>query len=216
MFYLKSVNFAPITLFLKTMKRIRIILCFALAALFLNAKAETRFNIRGGLSLVNNDITMISAESVQDEDTYSGFFIGPALTVEAEHLLGFDVGLMYQKTNFKMANETYSQEFLEIPLSLRLKFGIKSVKVIGQFGPQWNFNLGDLRSFFVDSEEIESSKIVTTANLGAGVRLFDKVELMLNFNVPWEVVGDNFDDFNKMGDLIGKYKTVQFVLGWRF
>lgn len=199
------------------MKRIRIILCFALAALFLNAKAETRFNLRGGLSLANNDISMISTESIQKEDTYSGFFIGPALTVEAEHLLGFDVGLLYQKTNFKMMNdETYSQEFLEIPLSLRLKFGLKNLKVIGQFGPQWNFNLGDVQSFFEEGEEIEGNKIITTANLGAGVRLFNKLELMLNFNVPWEVVGDNFDDFNKMGDLIGKYKTVQFVLGWRF
>ena len=199
------------------MKRIRIILCFALAALFLNAKAETRFNLRGGLSLANNDISMISTESIQKEDTYSGFFIGPALTVEAEHLLGFDVGLLYQKTNFKMMNdENYSQEFLEIPLSLRLKFGLKNLKVIGQFGPQWNFNLGDVQSFFEEGEEIEGNKIITTANLGAGVRLFNKLELMLNFNVPWEVVGDNFDDFNKMGDLIGKYKTVQFVLGWRF
>ena len=159
---------------------------------------------------------MISTESVQNEDTYSGFFFGPALTVEAEHLLGFDVGLMYQKTNFKIMDETYSQEFLEIPLSLRLKFGLKKVAIIGQFGPQWNINLGDIQTYFEDGEEIESDKVITTGNLGAGVRLFNKLELMLNFNVPWEVISDNFDDFSTMGDQIGKYKTVQFVVGWRF
>ena len=185
-------------------------------ALFMNANAETRFNLRGGLSLVNNDITMISTESVQNEDSYNGFFVGPALTIEAEHLLGLDFGLMYQQTKIKMADETYKQEFLEIPLSLRLKFGLKNVKVIGQLGPQWNINLGDVQSFFENGKEIEGNKVVTTANLGAGARLFDKLELMLNFNVPWEVVGDNFDDFDKMGDLIGKYKTIQFVVGWRF
>lgn len=198
------------------MKRTRIILSLAFMALLINANAETRFNLRGGLSLVNNDITMITTESVQNEDSYSGFFVGPALTIEAEHLLGLDLGLMYQQTKFKVQNESYKQEFLEIPLSLRLKFGLKNVKVIGQFGPQWNINLGDVQTFFEDGKEIESSKVVTTANLGAGVRLFDKLELMLNFNVPWEVVGDNFDDFNKMGDQIGHYKTIQFVLGWRF
>lgn len=198
------------------MKTIRLFSLIALTALCINLQAETRFGVRGGLSLVNNDISMITTESVQDEDTYSGFFIGPALTFEAEHLLGFDVGLMYQKTNFKVLNETYSQEFLEIPLSLRLKFGLKNIGIIGQFGPQWNINLGDIQTYFEDGEEIESEKIITTANLGAGVRLFDKLELMLNFNVPWEVVGDNFDDFEKMGDLIGKYKTIQFVVGWRF
>lgn len=198
------------------MKRTRIILSLAFMALLINANAETRFNLRGGLSLVNNDITMITTESVQNEDSYSGFFVGPALTIEAEHLLGLDLGLMYQQTKFKVQNESYKQEFLEIPLSLRLKFGLKNVKVIGQFGPQWNINLGDVQTFIEDGKEIESSKVVTTANLGAGVRLFDKLELMLNFNVPWEVVGDNFDDFNKMGDQIGHYKTLQFVLGWRF
>ena len=198
------------------MKTIRFISILALSALCINVSAETRFGVRGGLSLVNNDISMISTESVQNEDTYSGFFFGPALTVEAEHLLGFDVGLMYQKTNFKILDETYSQEFLEIPLSLRLKFGLKKVAIIGQFGPQWNINLGDIQTYFEDGEEIESDKVITTGNLGAGVRLFNKLELMLNFNVPWEVISDNFDDFSTMGDQIGKYKTVQFVVGWRF
>lgn len=198
------------------MKTIRFISILALSALCINVSAETRFGVRGGLSLVNNDISMISTESVQNEDTYSGFFFGPALTVEAEHLLGFDVGLMYQKTNFKIMDETYSQEFLEIPLSLRLKFGLKKVAIIGQFGPQWNINLGDIQTYFEDGEEIESDKVITTGNLGAGVRLFNKLELMLNFNVPWEVISDNFDDFSTMGDQIGKYKTVQFVVGWRF
>lgn len=39
----------------------------AFMALLINANAETRFNLRGGLSLVNNDITMITTESVQNE-----------------------------------------------------------------------------------------------------------------------------------------------------
>lgn len=203
------------------MKKIRLILCLALVSLFMNAKAEVNFNLRGGLSLVNNDISMISTESVQNEDSYSGFFVGPALSFEAEHLLGVDLGLYYQQNKMygydsNGEKESYKQQYLQIPLSLKLKFGLKGIKIIGQFGPQWNINLGDVQTFFENGEEIKGDKIVTTANLGAGVRLFEKLELMLNFNVPWKVVGDNFDDFNKMGDLIGKYKTIQFVVGWRF
>ena len=30
------------------------------------------------------------------------------------------------------------------------------------------------------------------------------------------VIADNTDDFKKMGDMIGDYKTVQFVVSWRF
>lgn len=203
------------------MKTVKIILCLLLPALFLNASAETKFNIRGGLSLTNNDISRISTESVQREDSYSGFFVGPAVTIEAEHLLGLDFGLMYQQTKMNTVNElgedeTYKQEFLEIPLSLRLKFGFKKFCLIGQFGPQWNVNMGDVQTFFEDGEEIKSDKVITTGNIGAGVRLFNKLEAMLNFNVPWKVIADNTDDFQKMGDLIGDYKTIQFVIGWRF
>lgn len=203
------------------MKKIRLVLILMLPLLFMDVSAETRLNLRGGLSLTNNDISRITAESVQDEENYSGFFIGPALTFETEHLLGFDVGILYQQTGMKGLDKlgqeiSYKQEFLEIPLSLRLKFGLRNVCLIGQFGPQWNFSLGDVQTFFEDGTEIESDKIITTGNLGAGVRLFDKFEAMLNFNVPWKIISDNTDDFQKMGDLIGDYKTVQFVIGWRF
>ena len=211
----------PNNLIYYIMKRIRFILCLALAALFMNAKAEVRFNLRGGLSLVNNDISMITTENVQNEDFYGGFFVGPVLSIEAPHLLGLDLGVFYQQNKMNSYDingnrDTYRQEFLEIPLSLKLKFGLKNLKIIGQLGPQWNINLGDVQTFVEDGEEINGDKVIATANLGAGVRLFDKLELMMNFNVPWKVVGDNFNDFDKMGDLIGKYKTIQFVVGWRF
>ena len=112
--------------------------------------------------------------------------------------------------------QTYKQEFLEIPLSLRVNIGFPKLCVIGQFGPQWNVNLGDVKTYFEDGQEIKSDKFITTGNIGAGVRLFDKVEAMLNFNVPWKVIADNTDDFKKMGDQIGDYKTIQFIVSWRF
>ena len=202
------------------MRKLRFILCLTLTSLVLSVSAQPRFNVRGGLSLTSNDISRITAESVQQEENYSGFFIGPALTM-GDGLLGLDVALLYQQTKMKGYDElgqekNYRQEFLEIPLSLRVNIGFPKLCVIGQFGPQWNVNLGDVKTFFEDGSEIESDKFITTGNIGAGVRLFDKVEAMLNFNVPWKVIADNTDDFKKMGDQIGDYKTIQFVVSWRF
>ena len=202
------------------MRKLRFILCLTLTSLVLSVSAQPRFNVRGGLSLTSNDISRITAESVQQEDNYSGFFIGPALTM-GDGLLGLDVALLYQQTKMKGFDElgqekNYKQEFLELPLSLRVNIGFPNLCVIGQFGPQWNVNLGDVKTYFNNGDEIESDKFITTGNIGAGVRLFDKVEAMLNFNVPWKIIADNTDDFQKMGDLIGDYKTVQFVLSWRF
>lgn len=201
--------------------KIRNFICLSLLALSLSANAETRLNVRGGLSLSSSDITAISTESVQQKDSYTGWFVGPALTME-RNILGLDFGIMYAQNSMDMlqsdgvTSKKYTQQWIDIPLSLRLKFGFDKLCLIGQFGPQWNFNLNDVDKFFTDGTEIESNKIVTTANIGAGVRLFDKIELMLNFNCPWDVVADNFDDFDKMGDLIGDTKTIQFVFGWRF
>ena len=75
---------------------------------------------------------------------------------------------------------------------------------------------GEVKTFMENGDEIKSDKFITTGNIGAGVRLFDRLEAMLNFNVPWKVIADNTDDFKKMGDMIGDYKTVQFVVSWRF
>lgn len=202
------------------MRKLRLILCLILPSLFLSVSAEPRFNVRGGLSLTNNDISRITAESVQKEENYSGFFIGPALTM-GDGLLGLDVALLYQQTKMKGFDElgrekNYKQEFLELPLSLRVNIGFTNLCVIGQFGPQWNVSLGDVKTFMENGDEIESDKFITTGNIGAGVRLFDKLEAMLNFNVPWKIIADNTDDFQKMGDLIGDYKTVQFIISWRF
>lgn len=203
------------------MKTRSIILCLCFLALSLSAKAETAINVRGGLSLSNNDITSISVESVQNKDSYTGWFIGPAVTIEAKRIIGVDLGVMYAMNPMKGYDELgkekkYNQQFINIPLSLRLHFGFEKFSIIGQFGPQWNFNLNDVQTFFQDGKQIDNKKIVTTANIGAGVRLFDRLEVMLNFNCPWECVGDHFDDFSTMGDLIGKYKTIQFVFAWRF
>ena len=202
------------------MRILKFILLLALPAVCLSASAQSGLSLRGGLSLVNNDISKISTESVQDQDTYSGFFIGPALTM-GDGLLGLDVALLYQQTKMKGYDElgqemNYKQEFLELPHSLRVNIGFTNLSVIGQFGPQWNVNLGDVKTFMENGDEIESDKFITTGNIGAGVRLFDSLELMLNFNVPWKIIADNTDDFQKMGDLIGDYKTVQFVIGWSF
>ena len=49
------------------MRTIRFILLLVLPTVCLSASAESRFGLRGGLSLVNNDISMISTESVQDQ-----------------------------------------------------------------------------------------------------------------------------------------------------
>lgn len=198
----------------------RLLATLAFFLMTVSAFAQTGLTIKGGLSLVNNDISMISTESIQREDNYCGFFIGPAITYETDKPLGLEFGLLYQQTRMiKPAipeDEEYKQEFLEIPVSLKLRFGSTDFKFLAQAGPQWNINLGDLQKFIENGKEIQSDRIISTANIGLGMRLFDFLEFMMNYNVPWCVIENNIGDFNRMSDDIGKYRTIQFVFGLRF
>ncbi len=202
------------------MKQNRLFATLALFLVTVSAAAQTGFNIKAGLSLVNNDISMISTQSIQKEDNYCGFFLGPAFIYETERPLGLEFGVLYQRTKMLKPgipnDQYYKQEFLQIPASLKLRFGSTDFKFIAQAGPQWNINLGDLQKFMENGKEIQSDRIIGTANIGAGMRLFDFLEFMLNFNVPWNVVEKNIGDFSQMSNDIGKYRTIQFVFGVLF
>lgn len=202
------------------MTKNRLFATIAFFILTVNAFAQTGYAVKGGLSLVNNDISMITAESIQNENNYCGFFIGPAITYETSRPLGLELGLFYQQTKMVKPSipedKVYKQEFLQIPASLKLRFGSTDFKFLAQAGPQWNINMGDLQKFMVDGKEILSDRIISTANIGAGVRVLDFMEFVMNFNVPWRVIGDNIGDFNKMSNDIGRYRTIQFVFGVLF
>ena len=100
------------------------------------------------------------------------------------------------------------------PVSLTLNIGVPQFSVIGLVGPQWNIRMGDLEEFFVEAEEIK--RVQTTTNIGLGVRILNKVDAIVNYNVPYSVVKDNINDFETMTKMIDKYKTIQFMLAWRF
>lgn len=175
------------------------------------------FTIKGGLSLADNDITHLNAGSLDEENNYKGFFFGPALSFQGKRLLGLEVGAMYSHVGMKVeGGDNYKNDYLMLPVSLTLKIGGPRFSIIGLAGPQWNVSIGALEEFFVDGEQIESKRINTTANLGAGVRIFNKVDAIINYNFPYSVVKNNIDDFETMTEKIDMYKTIQFMLAWRF
>ena len=55
------------------MKKALVVCSLALLS-FIPASAQFSWGLRGGLNLVNNDISAISKESALDKDSYTGFF----------------------------------------------------------------------------------------------------------------------------------------------
>ena len=175
------------------------------------------FTIKGGLTLADNDINHITASNIGEENSYTGFFVGPALSFQGKRLLGLDLGAMYSHVGMKVeGGDNYKNDYLMLPVSLTLNIGVKHFSILGLVGPQWNVNIGALEEFFVEGEQIESKRINTTANVGVGVRVLNKVDAIINYNFPYSVVKNNIDDFETMTEKVDMYKTIQFMLAWRF
>lgn len=181
------------------------------------AKNGAWFTVKGGLSLADNDITHITASNIGEENSYKGFFVGPVFSFQGKRLLGLEFGAMYSHTGMKIeGGDNYKNDNILLPVSLTLNIGVPKFSIIGLIGPQWNIEIGALEEFFVEGEQIESKRINTTANLGIGVRVLNKVDAIVNYNFPYSVVKDYMDDFETMTKMVDRYKTIQFMLAWRF
>lgn len=178
---------------------------------------DARFNIQGGVTLTNNDITHITSSSIKQGKSYAGFCIGPSIDFEAKHLLGLDIAALYSQSSMELEDrEQYQQQFILLPVSLTMRLGLPAFKVIAQIGPQWNMNIGDIKEFFEDGEYISASRVVTTVNAGAGIRLFNRVDAMVNYNVPLQTLKERQDDLKDIVRFANAYSTLQFILSLRF
>ena len=76
------------------MKKALVICSLALLS-FIPASAQFSWGIRGGLNLVNNDITSVNKQSALDKDNYTGFFIGPMAELQIPIIgIGIDVAAL--------------------------------------------------------------------------------------------------------------------------
>lgn len=153
--------------------------------------AQTTFGIRGGLNLANSDITDVTVSSAQSKDSYTGFFFGPALEFQVPIIgIGIDGAILYSQSGMTISkDEDFKQQYISVPVSLKGKFGLGNMlAVLIHAGPQFDFNIGDAEKFIYDSNNdlsrFTSEKVVTSLNVGAGVRLIDRLDVEINYNMP--------------------------------
>lgn len=217
------------------MKKLCILFCSALMAVSTTSFAQTTFGIRGGLNLANSDITSVTGESVQSKDSYTGFFFGPALEFQIPVIgIGIDGAILYSQSGMTLSrDEEMKQQYIAVPVSLKGRFGLGNMlAVLVHVGPQFDFNIGDTEKFIEnysngDLGRFTSEKVVTSLNVGAGVRLLNKFDVEVNYNLPLKdkstyeqfadgVTIDNYKDFSaEVNDAISQ-KILQVSLTYRF
>ena len=210
------------------MKRTLIVCSLALLS-FIPASAQFSWGLRGGLNLVNNDITAVSKESASSKDSYTGFFFGPMAEVQVPIIgIGVDVAALYSQKGVELPDtSTMKNQSLSIPLSLKYSLGLGNfAAVYFAAGPQFDFRIGDLNKSFNDGNEVKDfalEKSSWSINVGAGVKLINHIQAGINYNIPVSKEGAvKVIDNPTPGAVIDnepvdfKSSTLQFSLTWTF
>lgn len=171
-----------------------LIILFVALSVFMPSQAQFRFGLRGGVNSVDNDITAVSLETVTSTDSYTGYFVGPSIELDLLGL-GINVAALYSQKGMKLANEeTFKKNNLDIPVSVKLFFGDSGIQPFLQGGLQFSFLMGDVEKKYIDvmtgndklyqvsSFSFDNSN--WSMNIGAGLKLFDHLNLTVNYNMP--------------------------------
>lgn len=219
------------------MKKALVICSLALLS-FIPASAQFSWGIRGGLNLVNNDISKVDGKSATDKDSYTGFFIGPMAEIQIPVIgLGIDAALLYSQKGLELANgDDMKNQSLSVPVYLKYTFGLGNMLgIFGQAGPQFDYKIGSLDKQIKSARENNDgsdlrdyvlNQYTWSINVGAGVKLFNHLQAAINYNIPLSEEG-TYDLFketedggikNKVeqGSEAIKASTLQFIFTWTF
>jgi hypothetical protein len=210
------------------MKKALVVCSLALLS-FIPASAQFSWGLRGGLNLVNNDITAVSEESATNKDSYTGFFFGPMAELQIPIIgLGVDASVYYSQKGLEVTDEeTMKNQSIAIPVSLKYSFGLGNfAAVFVAAGPEFDYKIGDLNCEFQDGEDVKEFALEQSTwsiNIGAGVKLLNHIQAGVNYNIPVSKEGAyKFTEDPGLATAVEhnpvdiKASTLQFSLAWTF
>ena len=213
------------------MKKALVVCSLALLS-FIPASAQFSYGIRGGLNLVNNDITAVNQEAAMDKDSYTGFFIGPMIELQVPIIgIGVDASVLYSQKGLKVSqDEDMKNQSIAVPVSLKYSLGLGNfAAVYFAAGPEFDYKIGDLDCKFQDGNDVKEFALEQSTwsiNVGAGVKLINHIQAGVNYNIPVSKEGayrlyenqnvqNAANAANGAGDAI-KASTLQVSLTWTF
>ena len=168
------------------------------------AKAGINFGIKGGYNITNFSFS----EDVIAKDNQQGFFIGPSLKIGIPVLpIGFEIAALYDQRDAKLEGEKISQKSINIPINVRYELGLGDMAgIYVAAGPQFGFNIGDMKFSFSNANDYEMKDSNLSLNLGAGIRLVSHLEIGFNYNIALGKTGE-FNEVDGAKNLVGNGKA---------
>lgn len=155
------------------------------------------WGVTAGLNLTKVNLKN-DAKAVFSSDNRAGWFMGLKGNLSIGLGFGVDASLLYsqQKYNLDVAesvgvlqSESKTARAIAIPLNLRYNIGLGGiVSVFITTGPQFDFNIGSRNwnifssSYTGNNGLFKTENMTTSWNIGAGIKVMDRVELGLGYN----------------------------------
>lgn len=207
------------------MKKFLTIMAVVLAAAWAAPAAAQGFSwgVVGGMNLSKVNFKGKLADNLSS-DNRAGWYVGPKVAFSLPLGLAFDGSVQYSQRKLSadaQQDDGNSKTFrsIEIPINVRYNIGLgKVASVYVATGPQFGFNIGD-REWNVFSTNdnngngmFKANNMVTTWNVGAGVKLLGHLEVGVGYNFGLGKMGETILS-NVPGNLVGTgddYKTNTF------
>ncbi|MDR2913515.1 MAG: PorT family protein [Tannerella sp.] len=160
---------------------------FVLAVMFAavsTANAQFRFGVKGGVSVS----TVKFDKDVFNSDNVTGFHVGPSLEgMFAKGGLGFDVAVLYSQVGFDSDDETVKNDYLEVPVNLKFKFGTPIVNPYLSAGPYVAFRVAGDKTWDMNvsgvKEQIEAQSFGAGLNFSAGADVFKFLQVGVTYTL---------------------------------
>lgn len=155
---------------------------YLLAAILLvsvfSAQASLRFGVRGGVNLAKASLS----KTALDSKNFTGFNAGVIGEFMFPGALGFglEAGALYSQEGMKVESfKSLKDNRLEVPVNL--KYRLSLVDIAGLY-----FTAGPYASFKLSSnlkDQFKSETFGVGLNFGAGVSLFDHLDVGVNYKL---------------------------------
>ncbi|MDE7410544.1 MAG: PorT family protein [Paramuribaculum sp.] len=169
---------------MKNIKLVLVVALLAVAGVVMPAQAQFRFGLKAGVAVnsLSFDSKMLNA------DNRAGFTGGAMVEFSAPLTgLGVDLSVMYVRRNAQWMESNQvkndNRDYIDIPINFKWRISIPLInKVFRPFittGPSFSF----LTSKKMLNNVVENRNFDTAWNFGAGVELFNKVQLAASYGL---------------------------------
>ena len=159
-------------------KIVGLILLAVMVLIAVPAKSQIKFGIKGGLNISSVHFN----KDLVGKDNVTGFNIGPMVEVMAPIMgVGFDAAILYSQKGIGVKSEKdIKNDYIDVPVNLKWKFGLPIVKAYLAAGPYIGFRVGGDKFWDIPGSVADQVK---AKNFSAGLELISHLQVGFNYGL---------------------------------